>query len=427
MGGRVWSAQEEEMFWKKIIPHSPKRLGVSRSNPEKTWVELAEEMTRLMGDDARREYTPLSLFEHYFQNAEKQRISPNARHLVTSYLRQRDGRHVKNKKNNLKKEELSARKKGESSDQDSAAHETPSPAGSRTPDPVDDKKAEISSPASPVSDVSTAQSDHNPRTSSAPVGGYVPRTPASYPKSGTGWYQPPEARQHSYSDYSPAPQQRHGSTPYSSALFSSEIPRSASQHGSARASSTDSRGLYNPASPPIPSTPLPPANGYSDLPVSFSERRPGHLYSPTRVSVTEPRRSYNLPPLAQLNSLVQASTLHSAQVTTQLPPLSLTTAPFELYNRQQGYHGGRGAVNNYGAGTHDVSRLSTVPSTVGYQSYTDYSSPYTNRHGRQDQPQVQVAPMDETSEHANELVKARVGDGNGKDDNKENEDGLFVS
>ncbi|KAK3685511.1 hypothetical protein B0T22DRAFT_220404 [Podospora appendiculata] len=425
MGGRVWSALEEDTFWKKIIPNSPKRLGVSRSNPEKTWQELSEMMTRLMGADARREYTALSLFEHYFQNAEKRRISPNARHLVNNYLRQRDGSHAKNKKN--------IGKKGEASKKDSAKNGAPPRAGNRTPHSVAGKKTDVSSPASPLSDVSPAKSDRGFDMSLAPGGGYAPQTPASHHRSGSAWYQPPEARQHSYSGYSPAPQQRHGSTPYSSAPFSPDNSSGRSQQASTRASSTDSRGSYNSVPSPIPTAPFPPpANGYSDLPPPFSERRTGHMYSPTRVSVTESRGSYNLPPFAQLNSLVHASTIHSAQGTTQLPPLSLPTAPFELYNRQQGYHDGRGAAYHYGFVTHDDDRLSTGQSTIGCQSYTNYANPYGNRHGRQDQPQVPIAPMHESSEHANELVKELVkvrvgGAGKGTDDNKENEDGLFVS
>ena len=61
MGGRVWSRDEERVFWTYIIPRSPKRLGLHRANPEISWTQLAVEMARKMGENARREYTELGL------------------------------------------------------------------------------------------------------------------------------------------------------------------------------------------------------------------------------------------------------------------------------------------------------------------------------------------------------------------------------
>jgi hypothetical protein len=61
MGGKIWSKEEEDAFWRTIIPRSPKRLGTDQLNDEETWDELAEVLTKIMGDDARRKYTALSL------------------------------------------------------------------------------------------------------------------------------------------------------------------------------------------------------------------------------------------------------------------------------------------------------------------------------------------------------------------------------
>jgi len=61
MGGRIWSKQEEVIFWKKLIPHSPKRLGKDLENEEKSWEWVAQEMTERMGKNARREYTALGV------------------------------------------------------------------------------------------------------------------------------------------------------------------------------------------------------------------------------------------------------------------------------------------------------------------------------------------------------------------------------
>ncbi|KAL5604195.1 hypothetical protein BROUX41_002176 [Berkeleyomyces rouxiae] len=78
MVGKQWSPGEEKTFWKKIVPRSPKRLGIHRLNPEETWDHLAEVMQRSMGNEARRTYTGLSLFEHWFQNVVLPYVSKHA-------------------------------------------------------------------------------------------------------------------------------------------------------------------------------------------------------------------------------------------------------------------------------------------------------------------------------------------------------------
>ncbi|KAI1839857.1 hypothetical protein JX266_013940 [Neoarthrinium moseri] len=87
MGGRVWSDREERYFWRKAMPRSPKRVGADRAKTEKAWSELAPIMQRELGEYARRQYTGTMLFEHYFQNIETQRVSPNATLYVREYLR----------------------------------------------------------------------------------------------------------------------------------------------------------------------------------------------------------------------------------------------------------------------------------------------------------------------------------------------------
>ncbi|RYP46408.1 hypothetical protein DL768_007375 [Monosporascus sp. mg162] len=86
MGGKTWSEKEEHHFWRVIIAYSPKRAGVDRAKPEKSWDLLAQEMQRAMGSEARRDYTGTMLFEHYFQNIESGRKSPNAAIYVREYM-----------------------------------------------------------------------------------------------------------------------------------------------------------------------------------------------------------------------------------------------------------------------------------------------------------------------------------------------------
>ncbi|KAI1138625.1 hypothetical protein F5Y05DRAFT_418863 [Hypoxylon sp. FL0543] len=88
MVGKVWSDLEERYFWRTAVSQSSKRAGIDRANGEKTWDQLASEMHRAMErqGDVRRVYTSTMLFEHYFQNIEGERRSPNATAYVNEYL-----------------------------------------------------------------------------------------------------------------------------------------------------------------------------------------------------------------------------------------------------------------------------------------------------------------------------------------------------
>jgi hypothetical protein len=58
MGGKLWTAPEEECFWNYIIPHSDKRLGLDKyHNEELSWDLLAAMMQQKMGNEAKRRYT----------------------------------------------------------------------------------------------------------------------------------------------------------------------------------------------------------------------------------------------------------------------------------------------------------------------------------------------------------------------------------
>ncbi|KAI1648235.1 uncharacterized protein F4817DRAFT_364404 [Daldinia loculata] len=89
MTGKFWSPAEEKYFWKTVVAHSVKRAPADLSNDEKTWEELAVDMQREMERQgtARRWYTGSVLFEHYFQNVEGDRRSPNATPYVVEYMK----------------------------------------------------------------------------------------------------------------------------------------------------------------------------------------------------------------------------------------------------------------------------------------------------------------------------------------------------
>ncbi|ETS79786.1 hypothetical protein PFICI_09639 [Pestalotiopsis fici W106-1] len=95
MGGKLWSDQEERYFWRVTMPQSVKRINppadqqseAQQDVVEKSWADLATEMGTAMGDDARRQYTGTMLFEHYFQNIELERVSPNAGRYVRKFLK----------------------------------------------------------------------------------------------------------------------------------------------------------------------------------------------------------------------------------------------------------------------------------------------------------------------------------------------------
>ncbi|KAL2136942.1 hypothetical protein VTI74DRAFT_103 [Chaetomium olivicolor] len=85
MGGRVWTRDEELVFWEQLIPHTSKRLEEDRGNPEKSWAWVAEQMGEIMGEKARRHYTEQGVFEHYHQNTVQGRFSPRTGKLPMPY------------------------------------------------------------------------------------------------------------------------------------------------------------------------------------------------------------------------------------------------------------------------------------------------------------------------------------------------------
>ncbi|KAH6611268.1 hypothetical protein Trco_001288 [Trichoderma cornu-damae] len=86
MGGKTWSKQEERFFWRTIVPQSPK--AVRPSDRIYDWKVCAEIMQREMGASARRKYSKLMLFEHYFQNVQTGHKSPCAREFVLEHKRE---------------------------------------------------------------------------------------------------------------------------------------------------------------------------------------------------------------------------------------------------------------------------------------------------------------------------------------------------
>lgn len=66
MGGKVWSKEEEDIFWLQLIPHSPKRLGADLDNDEQSWEWVARQMADIMGDGARRKYTHLCVCKYFY-------------------------------------------------------------------------------------------------------------------------------------------------------------------------------------------------------------------------------------------------------------------------------------------------------------------------------------------------------------------------
>jgi len=64
MGGKIWSPEEELVFWTKMIPKSVKALGIDAVKGEGIpWPVMADEMKHIMGNNARRDYTGLGLCE----------------------------------------------------------------------------------------------------------------------------------------------------------------------------------------------------------------------------------------------------------------------------------------------------------------------------------------------------------------------------
>ncbi|KAK0383538.1 hypothetical protein NLU13_9449 [Sarocladium strictum] len=86
MGGKTWSFEEERFFWREIVPLSPK--GANPLDRTLDWDMCARRMQHAMGPQARRKYTKLMLFEHYFQNVSTGHMSPHALAFVNEHKRQ---------------------------------------------------------------------------------------------------------------------------------------------------------------------------------------------------------------------------------------------------------------------------------------------------------------------------------------------------
>ncbi|KAI0867633.1 hypothetical protein GGS24DRAFT_507603 [Hypoxylon argillaceum] len=89
MVGKFWSASEERYFWRVLVCHSPRRLGVDMAKPEKSWAELARMMQNGMGDEALRNYTGAMLCDHFFRNVEDKQFSRHALKYVREYIAKR--------------------------------------------------------------------------------------------------------------------------------------------------------------------------------------------------------------------------------------------------------------------------------------------------------------------------------------------------
>ncbi|KAK3308735.1 uncharacterized protein B0T15DRAFT_551047 [Chaetomium strumarium] len=120
MGGKIWSVEEEQIFWKDLIPHSPKRLDEDfHNNKEKPWAWVAAEMSKRV-TVPRRKYTGLGVYEHYFLNAYQARFSPNVGQLAVPYWRFEQSLKKKQKKKTIEKKRLENEEQGEQSQAPSA-------------------------------------------------------------------------------------------------------------------------------------------------------------------------------------------------------------------------------------------------------------------------------------------------------------------
>ncbi|QPC79459.1 hypothetical protein HYE68_010211 [Fusarium pseudograminearum] len=85
MGGKTWSRDEERLFWEVIVPQS-----AAAAYPDDdgclSWEQLADEMNKLSGANARRVYTGTMLYEHHYQNIKPGHRSPKAAEFVDKYL-----------------------------------------------------------------------------------------------------------------------------------------------------------------------------------------------------------------------------------------------------------------------------------------------------------------------------------------------------
>ncbi|KAH6637033.1 hypothetical protein F5144DRAFT_204432 [Chaetomium tenue] len=132
MGGKTWSREEELLYWEKLIPNSPKRLGRDiKGREEKSWGWIAQGMTKGMGVNARRKYTPLCVFEHYFQNTYLGRLSPNIGKLANKYYWHEQG--LKKQKEEERTRSLKLKEDGKSD----TSSKTDATGGSDSPIEID--------------------------------------------------------------------------------------------------------------------------------------------------------------------------------------------------------------------------------------------------------------------------------------------------
>ncbi|GJN75470.1 hypothetical protein PLICBS_009569 [Purpureocillium lilacinum] len=86
MGGKTWSREEELYFWRTVVPLSPKAAANPPAPAE--WSQLAANMQEHFGQNARRRYTSLMLYEHYFQNITTRHFSPKSVDLVREHIQE---------------------------------------------------------------------------------------------------------------------------------------------------------------------------------------------------------------------------------------------------------------------------------------------------------------------------------------------------
>ncbi|KAF4963276.1 hypothetical protein FSARC_8678, partial [Fusarium sarcochroum] len=85
MGGKVWSTEEERVFWEVVIPCSP--AAANPAGQTLSWKQCVDLMVEKIGDNARREYTSTMLYEHHYQNFKPGAKSPKANKFLERYMR----------------------------------------------------------------------------------------------------------------------------------------------------------------------------------------------------------------------------------------------------------------------------------------------------------------------------------------------------
>ncbi|KAM0216228.1 hypothetical protein ACHAQI_002644 [Fusarium lateritium] len=88
MGGKVWSEEEERIFWEVVIPRSTVAAHPP-SDPATqplSWPDCAQWMNEMASDNPRRIYTSTMLYEHHYQNIKPGAKSPRAVRFARKYL-----------------------------------------------------------------------------------------------------------------------------------------------------------------------------------------------------------------------------------------------------------------------------------------------------------------------------------------------------